>query len=279
MGHIGHYLAYCTSLGWWASVEQSVERELARINRKTRRKPAWVPLHPYDLTWDRTRISEVWSQRLTASVRALLRTLSVPVPEKEHWTSLYTSQYSRFVFTWPKTGHPGCCGALDKRQLYPSAHPHSLFTLILVVHSHDMILSGSSEGTHCNHLQGYHIHNEAQTNICLRNTGNFLQAAVRIVTAAKLSQISQFYTLIYYSIFDRAIARAVSRRLHTAAVRFRPLVRSRGICGGQNDAAAGFLQVIVPEPLIPQTSHTYHPSYGSVTTGQIVDSVSLHPKN
>jgi hypothetical protein len=52
------------------SVEQSVEWELARGNRSTRRKPAPMPLCspqlPYDLTWDRTRWAAVGSRRLTS---------------------------------------------------------------------------------------------------------------------------------------------------------------------------------------------------------------------
>jgi hypothetical protein len=42
----------------------------------------------------------------------------------------------------------------------------------------------------------------------------------------------------------RAIAQAVSRRLPTAAARFRSQVRSRGICAGQIGTGAGFLRVV-----------------------------------
>jgi hypothetical protein len=42
----------------------------------------------------------------------------------------------------------------------------------------------------------------------------------------------------------RAIPQAVSRWLPTAAARVRARVWSSGICGGQNNAGAGFLQVL-----------------------------------
>jgi hypothetical protein len=47
---------------------------IGRGNRSTRRKPTPVPLFPpqipHYLTWDRTRVAAVGSQRLTASVMA-----------------------------------------------------------------------------------------------------------------------------------------------------------------------------------------------------------------
>jgi hypothetical protein len=46
----------------------------------------------------------------------------------------------------------------------------------------------------------------------------------------------------------RAVAQAVSRWIPTAAARVRARVWSCGICGGQNDAEAGFLRVL-PFPL------------------------------
>jgi hypothetical protein len=46
------------------------EMRIGRENRSTRRKPAPVslcpPQIPHDLTWDRTRVAAVESQRLTA---------------------------------------------------------------------------------------------------------------------------------------------------------------------------------------------------------------------
>jgi hypothetical protein len=66
------------------------------------------------------------------------------------------------------------------------------------------------------------------------------------------------YILHYY--YGRGIAQAVSRRLPTAAARFRALVWSSGICGGQNGTGEGFLRVLqFPLPiLIPPTAS--HPS-------------------
>jgi hypothetical protein len=61
-------------------------------------------------------------------------------------------------------------------------------------------------------------------------------------------------------IVGRAIAQAVSRWLPTAAARVRARVWSRGICGGQSGAGAGFLRVLrfplpifIP-PIAPQPS-------------------------
>jgi hypothetical protein len=51
--------------------------------------------------------------------------------------------------------------------------------------------------------------------------------------------------------YGRAIAQAVSRWLPTAAARFQSRVWSRGICGGQSGAGAGFLRVLrFPLPFI-----------------------------
>jgi hypothetical protein len=54
----------------------------------------------------------------------------------------------------------------------------------------------------------------------------------------------------------RAIAKAVSRWLPTAAARVRGRVWSSGICGGQSGAGAGFLRVLrFPLPIfIPPNS-------------------------
>jgi hypothetical protein len=49
---------------------------------------------------------------------------------------------------------------------------------------------------------------------------------------------------IFYLVFGRAIAQAVSRWLPTAAARVQTRVWSSGICGGQSGAGAGFLRVL-----------------------------------
>jgi hypothetical protein len=70
------------------------------------------------------------------------------------------------------------------------------------------------------------------------------------------------------------IAEVVSRRLPTAAVQIRSQVSSRGICGGQIGAGAGFLRVLWF--LLPisfhRLIHTHLPS-GAGTAGQLVAAV------
>jgi hypothetical protein len=80
--YVGHYLAYCTSLGWcmMISVEHSVELVDGGI-RSTRRKPASVPICPpqipHDLIWDQTWATEVGNQLNTG--RTSVRNKVLPV--------------------------------------------------------------------------------------------------------------------------------------------------------------------------------------------------------
>jgi hypothetical protein len=68
----------------------------------------------------------------------------------------------------------------------------------------------------------------------------------------------------------QAIAQAVSRRLPTAAARFRDQVKSYGIYGGQSGAGAGFLRVLL-FPLL----HTHHRlPFQTGTVDQIVPNLS-----
>jgi hypothetical protein len=72
----------------------------------------------------------------------------------------------------------------------------------------------------------------------------------------KFPKILFIYLVIYIS---RATAQAVSRRLPTAAARFRAQVRSCGICGGQSGTAAGFLRVLrfaLPILIPPTAPHS-----------------------
>jgi hypothetical protein len=57
----------------------------------------------------------------------------------------------------------------------------------------------------------------------------------------------------------RAIAQAVSRRLHTAAERVRAQFGSCGFCDRQIDTGAGFLQVLqfpLPILILPTSPHS-----------------------
>jgi tRNA U54 and U55 pseudouridine synthase Pus10 len=86
----------------------------------------------------------------------------------------------------------------------------------------------------------------------------------------------------------RAIAQAVSHRLPTAAARVRAQVRSCGICGGQSDTGAGFLQVLRCSLtiLIPRTAPQlssiirgwYHRPISGRRTKWTQQSVSPHTK-
>jgi hypothetical protein len=76
--------------------------------------------------------------------------------------------------------------------------------------------------------------------------------------------------------YFHAIVQAVSRWLHSAAVRFRSQVKICGICGGQSGAGAGFLQVLrFPlQIVIPQTAaQSFSISSGAGTLSQLVADV------
>jgi hypothetical protein len=82
-------------------------------------------------------------------------------------------------------------------------------------------------------------------------------------------------TVQFVLLLGSAIAQAVSDRLPTAAARVRSQVRSCEICGGQSSTGAGFPHQFSFDRLFH--SH-HHLSSGIDTVGQVVDSVSPHPK-
>jgi hypothetical protein len=62
-----------------------------------------------------------------------------------------------------------------------------------------------------------------------------------------------------YTMYSRAVAQAVSRRLPTSAAWFQAQVVSCWVSGGQSGAGAGFLLVLpFSVPIIPPTAHTHH---------------------
>jgi hypothetical protein len=72
----------------------------------------------------------------------------------------------------------------------------------------------------------------------------------------------------------RAIAQAVSRRLPTAAARFRAQIRSCGICGRRSGTGAGFLQeLLFPLPI----SILPHVPYSSIIRGWYNRPISGRP--
>jgi hypothetical protein len=76
----------------------------------------------------------------------------------------------------------------------------------------------------------------------------------------------------------RAIAQAVSRMLSTAEARGRDQVRSCGICGGQNDAGAGFLRVLrFPLPIFIPPNSPSSQSPGADTIGQLMADMMSGP--
>jgi hypothetical protein len=65
--YVGHYSMYCTMYGEYGVAD---EMSTGRGNGSTGRKPIPLPHCPpqilHELTWDRTRVAAVQSQRLTA---------------------------------------------------------------------------------------------------------------------------------------------------------------------------------------------------------------------
>jgi hypothetical protein len=72
--YVGHYLAYCTSPGWWMIMSGAVGGMSGRENWSTQRKPSPVPLCSpqitHDLTWARTYAATVGSRQLTSWAKA-----------------------------------------------------------------------------------------------------------------------------------------------------------------------------------------------------------------
>jgi hypothetical protein len=78
-------------------------------------------------------------------------------------------------------------------------------------------------------------------------------------------------TMQGYSLWGRAIAQAVSRRLSTAAARVRAQLRSCEICGAQSGTGAGFLRVLrVPLSSFLWLLHIHHVSCEARTIVQLV---------
>jgi hypothetical protein len=78
--------------------------------------------------------------------------------------------------------------------------------------------------------------------------------------------------------FGRAIAQAISCWLPTTAARVRARVWSRGICGGQSGAGAGFLQVLqFPLPIFIPPNSPSSQSPGARTTGELLANVPSGP--
>jgi hypothetical protein len=81
----------------------------------------------------------------------------------------------------------------------------------------------------------------------------------------------------------RAIAQAVSRRLHTADARVRAQVRSYGIYGGQSGTGAGFLRLrrfplpIVIPPTGPHSSSIIRGWYNRPISGRGTKLTQSHP--
>jgi hypothetical protein len=65
--YIGHYLAYCTSLGWWMMMSRGNDWQgKPKYSEKTWLMPLCAPYIQHDMSWDRTRAAAVGSQLLTA---------------------------------------------------------------------------------------------------------------------------------------------------------------------------------------------------------------------
>jgi hypothetical protein len=111
----------------------------------------------------------------------------------------------------------------------------------------------------------------------------FLVIFKAVLTAATLT----LYDAVYSGRGspDHAIAEAVSWRLPMAAARVRAHVRSCGICGGQSDTGADFLQVlrfplpIIIPPTAPHSSSIIRGWYNRPVSGRRTKwIVSPHPK-
>jgi hypothetical protein len=68
----------------------------------------------------------------------------------------------------------------------------------------------------------------------------------------------------------RAVARAVSRLLPTAAVPALSQAKAYGICGGQRGTGAGFLRVLrFPSPIVPTAPHASSSIIGAGALGRM----------
>jgi hypothetical protein len=122
----------------------------------------------------------------------------------------------------------------------------------------------------------------------LFNSNSFMALVVEymIMSSAIFSHILSSPTCYErdVEVDGRAIAKAVSRRLPTAAARVRARVRSCGICGGQSGTVAGFLRVfrfplpIFIPPITPQSpSSIIWAWYKRANSGRSTKWTQSHP--